>query len=568
MNDKPTKHMLERRSLLGGLTAASVAPFLGSAQAAGSAQADAAPQRPGHGAGVAETAPVSAGVPAEAAGRAASDYMVDVIRSLKIDYITANPSSALRGLHESIINYGKNRQPELLTVTHEEIGVAMAHGYFKASGKLMATMVHGVVGTQHAAMAVYNAWCDRVPVVVISGNEADASHRPPGVPTVHSAQDGNALLRDFAKWDDAPVSAAHFGQSMVRAYKLAMTPPYEPVALSLDAGLQESFLNESHHLTIPRYFAATPPQGDTNAVRQAAQWLVAAEHPVIVVDRAARTPAGVALLIELAEALNAPVIDQRARMNFPNTHFLNQTARKAELLSEADVILGLELTDFWGVVNAFVDNKEKLQERVAKEQVKLVSISTGDYYIKSNYQDFQRFQPVDLPIAGDAEATLPTLIEAVKQALTPASRSRAADRAAPMRAAHRANTARLKTAASQGWNASPISVARLCTEVSLSIAGTDWCFLGMDSNLSFWPSRSWPIEKHHHFLGQSGGYGLGYTLPAAIGAALANKKKAGSLSPSSATATCCTPRRRCGPPLTSNFHCSSWFTITGHTIRS
>ena len=145
----------------------------------------------------------------------------------------------------------------------------MAHGYFKASGKLMATMVRGVVGTQHAAMAVYNAWCDRVPVVVISGNEADASHRPPGVPTVHSAQDGNALLRDFTKWDDAPCRPPTFGQSMVRAYKLAMTPPYEPVALSLDAGLQESFLNESHHLTIPRYFVATPPQGDTNAVREA-----------------------------------------------------------------------------------------------------------------------------------------------------------------------------------------------------------------------------------------------------------------------------------------------------------
>lgn len=271
------QNTLTRRGLLGSLTATSLATLVGTVHAAGHASP------PG--------------------GRPMSDYMVDVLRSLKIEYVTANPSSALRGLHESIINYGRNRQPELLTVTHEEIGVAMAHGWFKACGKPMATMVHGAVGTQHAAMAVFNAWCDRVPVVVISGNETDASHRPPGVPTVHAVQDGNGLLRDFTKWDDAPVSAAHFGLSMVRAYKLAMTPPFEPVALSLDAGLQESMLHDTSHLSIPRYVATAPPQGDANAVRDAARLLAGAERPVIVADRAARTPAGIALLVQLAEAL-------------------------------------------------------------------------------------------------------------------------------------------------------------------------------------------------------------------------------------------------------------------------
>ncbi len=451
--------------------------------------------------------------------------MVDVLRTLQIEYVTANPSSSLRGLHESIINYGGNRAPQLLTVSHEEIGVAMAHGYYKACGRPMATMLHAAVGTQHAAMAVYNAWCDHVPVLVISGNEADASHRPPGVPTVHAVQDGNALLRDFTKWDDAPVSAAHAGQSLVRAYKLAMTPPCEPVALSLDAGLQESLLGETHPPVIPRYTATAPPQGEMNAVREAARWLAAAERPVIVADRAARTPAGIQRLIELAETLNAPVIDLRSRMNFPNTHFLNQSARRTELLSQADVILGLELNDFWGVVNAFVDNREKLQERVAGEQVKLVSIGCGDFYLKSNYQDFQRFQPVDLPIAGDAEATLPALTEAVRQALTAADRTGAPARAEPLRSAHRASAARLKTAASQGWDAVPISVPRLTTELFLAVRDTDWSFLGMDSGQSFWPSRSWPIERHYHHLGNSGGYGLGYSLPAAVGAALANRKE-------------------------------------------
>ena len=525
MEEKDRK-ALTRRGLLGGITATSMIPLLGTAQAAEAKPEPAPPAGPSHAAALRETAIVGAGpAPADGhEGRPVSDYMVDVIRGLGIEYVTSNPASSLRGLHESIINYGRNRMPELLTVAHEEIGVAMAHGYFKATGKPMATLVHGAVGTQHASMAIYNAWCDRVPVVVISGNDLDASHRPPGVPTVHSVQDGHAMIRDFVKWDDQPVSAAHFGQSMVRAYKLAMTPPYEPVALAVDAGLQESSLAASDHAVVPRYVASSAPQGDVNAVREAARWLVAAERPVIVADRAARTPEGITLLVQLAEALNAPVIDLRSRMNFPNTHWLNQSFRRAELLRDADVILGLELNDFWGVVNAFTDNKAKDQQRVTKEQAKLVSITALDYYLKSNYQDFQRFQPVDLPIAGDAQATLPSLIEAVKQATTPQAATRIAARAEPHRTAHRGNEGRLRNAASLGWNATPVSVARMAREVYLAVKDTDWSFLGQDSNQMFWPSRAWPMEKHYHHLGNSGGYGLGYGLPAAVGAALGNRK--------------------------------------------
>ena len=120
-------------------------------------------------------------------GRPASDFMVDVIKSLKIEYIYSNPASSFRGLHESLINYGKNTMPEFLTVTHEESSVAMCHGHFKATGKPQMALMHGTVGLQHACMAVYNAWADRVPIIVVGGNDLDASKRPPGVPTVHSA---------------------------------------------------------------------------------------------------------------------------------------------------------------------------------------------------------------------------------------------------------------------------------------------------------------------------------------------------------------------------------------------
>lgn len=230
----------------------------------------------------------------------------------------------------------------------------MAHGYFKVTGKPLLTLCHGTVGLQHAAMAIYNAWCDRVPVLVIGGNDLDAARRPPGVPTIHSAQDINALVRDFTKWDDTPVSAQHFAQSFVRMYKIATTPPYGPVMMSLDAGVQQEPLrDEGTKLYIPRFVPSSPPQGDSGAVKEAARLLARAERPVIVVDRAARTPNGITLLVELAEILQAPVVDLGGRMNFPRSHYLSQPTGT---IAQADVIIGMELSDFWGVVNSFIDN--------------------------------------------------------------------------------------------------------------------------------------------------------------------------------------------------------------------
>ena len=466
-------------------------------------------------------------ISAKSAGMPGSDFMVDVIKSLDIPYLPSNPAQSFRGLHESLIDYGGNKKPEFLTCTHEETSVAMAHGYFKVAGKPLLVLCHGTVGLQHAAMAIYNAWCDRVPVIVMGGTDLDASKRPPGVPTFHSAQDVCALVRDFTKWDDQPVSLQHFAQSFVRAYKLAMTPPCEPVALALNAELQEMTAHDRGRLTIPRYVPTAPPQGDLNAVREAARLLANAEHPVIVADKCARTANGVKMLVELAETLQSPVIDQKGRMNFPNTHHLAQNARARALIGEADVILGLELSDYWGTVNAFIDNGEidgtGLQESHIKSGTKLISISSILLNTKSNYQDFQRLQVVDIEMAADAEATLPALIEAVKQAL-PSSRKAAVEaRGAGMAKAWNEARDRTRQAAVYAWDASPIGTARMAMEVYAQIKGLDWSSVGGDRQLSSWPSRLWPMEKHYHHIGGPGGYGIGYGAPAAVGAALANR---------------------------------------------
>jgi thiamine pyrophosphate-dependent acetolactate synthase large subunit-like protein len=459
-------------------------------------------------------------------GKPNSDFMVDVIKSMKIDYVYSNPASSFRGLHESLINYGKNTLPEFITCMHEESSVAMAHGHYKASGKPQLMLCHGTVGLMHATMAVYNAWVDRVPIIMIGGNDLDAAHRPPGVPTYHSAQDIGVLVRDFSKWDDMPVSAQHFAQSFVRAYRYAMTPPYGPVLLSLDAGLQDSPVDDPH-LYIPRYVASAPPHADLNALREAAKLLVAAEHPVIVVDKMARTEEGMKSLVQLAELLQVPVVDQHGRMNMPNTHYLNQTASAQNLIRNADVIMGLECRDFWNTVNQWVDNGEEhghgLRESRIKPNTKLITISSMELNTKSNFQDFQRFQVTDIGMAADSEASLPYLIEAVRAAIPSDKKAAFEKRGEALKKAYQQAHERQRQRAALGWDASPISTARLSAELYNAVKNEDWSLVTSTGNTGGWSERMFKMDKHYRWLGSSGASGLGYGLPASVGAANANK---------------------------------------------
>ena len=262
--------------------------------------------------------------------------MVDVIKTLNFEFVASNPGSSFRGIHESLINYGNNTKPEFITCCHEESAVAMAHGYFKAEGRPMAVLCHGTVGMQHAAMAIYNAYCDRVPVYVMAGNSLDATLRRPGVEWAHSVQDAAAMVRDFTKWDDFPWSLTHFAESAVRAYQVAMTPPMAPVVMVLDGGLQEHPVSKDEPLRVPRLTMPAAPAAERAAVDEAAKMLVAANAPVLVADRMARTANGMTLLVELAELLQAGVIDEGSRMNFPSRHPLNQTQHaRAQIIDVA-----------------------------------------------------------------------------------------------------------------------------------------------------------------------------------------------------------------------------------------
>jgi acetolactate synthase I/II/III large subunit len=305
-----------------------------------------------------------------------------------------------------------------------------------------------------------------------------------------------------------------------------MTPPYGPVMISLDAGLQDAPVDDAH-LYIPRYVPTAPPHADLNALRETAKLLVAAENPVIVADRAARSQAGVDLIVQLAELLQVPVVDQGGRMNMPSTHYLHQNAQAQNLIRNADVIVGLELHDLWALVNQYVDNGEEhghgIRESRIKPGTKLVTISSAELLTKSNYQDFQRFQTTDIGMAGDAEASLPFLIEAVKSALPSDKKAAFEKRAEAFKRAKQQAGERTRQGAALAWDASPISTARLAVELYAAVKGEDWALVNSGIGMSGWPMRIFPMDKHYRWIGGSGAAGQGYGLPATVGAAHANK---------------------------------------------
>jgi acetolactate synthase I/II/III large subunit len=458
-----------------------------------------------------------------------SDFMVDVCKTLNLDYMAACPGSTFRALQESFINYGQNKRPEWLTCMHEEVAVGMAHGYAKVAGKPMAAIVHGTVGTQHAAMGLYNAYCDRVPMIVFTGNAGPLDERRPGVEWFHSVQDGASTVRDFVKWDDYPMSLQHFAESTVRGYTLACAQPPGPVFITADAKLQESPLEEREQrgLTIPRLTTPSQTTGDANAVREAAKMLVAAEAPVIIADRYARSQQGMDDLVKLAELLQAPVVDNRSRMNMPNTHYLCQSERAGGLIAQADCILSLEPVDLYGQLNVMRDQLERTVSSKAKKGVKIISISTRDLLVHSNYQDFQRYVGADINITADAQTTLPSLIEAIRREMPPGSNTSIEMRGRKMREAFNGFADRARAEVALAWDASPISSGRMYMELWEQLKKEDWALVSDSDFSSNWPHRLWPLEKHYRFIGGSGGYGVGYQPVAALGAALAHRDAGG-----------------------------------------
>ena len=330
------------------------------------------------------------------------------------------------------------------------------------------------------------------------------------------------MVRDFTKWDDSPVSLPHFAESYGARLQAGHDAAGEPVAIVVDTTAGKP-VPSTFDRRIPQLPSISYPVADPNVLKKLAGMLSNAEQPLLVSSRAARTPAGYKGMLELAELIQAQVIDQHFRLNFPNTHARRIRSRPS--VTNADVIVGLEVQDFWAVLHQMGRERNSNPRKITKAGAKIVSINAIDLFTKSVYQNFQRFQDSDMAIAADPEASLPFLIEEIKRQMTPERKRVIDERGKKYACRVPESTGRGRLAASYGWNSSPISTARMAMEVYAQIKDLDWSSVGGDRQFSSWPTRLWPMDKHYHHVGGPGGYGVGFDAPAAVGAALADSQE-------------------------------------------
>ena len=442
-----------------------------------------------------------------------SDPMAELIRRLDYKYVALVPGSSYRGLHDSIVNYLGNDNPQMLLCLHEEHCVAIAHGFAKVTDTPMAAAIHTNVGLMHACMAIHNAWCDRKSVVIIGANgPMDAHKRRPWIDWIHSTSDQAAIIRDYTKWDDTPFSVESAFESILRADQIARTAPYGPTYVCLDCGLQNGKLEKEVELPdIERYKPAPPAIPGAHEVAQAADMLLAAKKPVILAGRISRQSEDWKNRIELAEMLGALVIqDLHTSAAFPTNHPLHPLEARfrfgpkdqhLQAFKEADVVLSLDWIDLGG----FAKRAGGLDE----VQGKLIHTSVDSYVHRGWSKDFNALPAADLRIQATAETFTAALLEELKK--------RGTKKAGGLKFAMTRNAPKQTEPAASG-------------EMGLRDMALVWKKFreGRDdiSVVSIplgWPGDCVDIYEPLDYLGSNGGAGIGAGPGIAVGAALALK---------------------------------------------
>jgi thiamine pyrophosphate-dependent acetolactate synthase large subunit-like protein len=457
-----------------------------------------------------------------------SDLIVDLMKAYDIEYAAFNPGSSFRGIHDSIVNYGGNRNPQVIFCCHEEIAVAVAHGYAKAKGKPMAAIVHNIVGLQHASMAIFNAWVDRVPVIVLGGTgPMDTSRRRPPIDWTHTALVQGNQVRDYVKWDDQPYSIAGIPMSFMRGYRIATTEPKGPVYICYDTDLQEDSLKEKIRIPdLSRFAPSAPLPANPESLRKAAQLLLAADAPLIIVENLGRNHQAVDSLMELAELLAIPVVDKvggrKANgFNIPNTHPLDITQGARDYMAKSDVILALDVYDLYGSLIT-VDKTTRFSKLLTSPSVKIVSISMNDMLIHSWAGDYQPLQAVDVPITAETSVAVPELTNICRRMLGSDRKKKALIQARfkTVKAIHDGLRTKWAAEARAAGDKKDIATAFLAKELWEVIKKEDWILVNGSAN--HWARKLWEWTKPYQYLGPGNGGGLGYEMGAAIGATLAH----------------------------------------------
>ena len=460
--------------------------------------------------------------PRPAAPEWGSDVAAEMLRRLEIPYIAVEPGASFRGLHDSIVNYLGNEGPELIICNHEEVAVAIAHGYAKYAGRAMAAAVHSTVGLMHATMTIFCAWCDRAPVLVLGGTgPMDATARRPWIDWIHTASAQGELVRDFTKWEHQPASVAAIPEAILRAWQLAHVEPRGPVYVCLDAGLQEQRLGAP--LVLPDVAAFAQPTGpapDPAAVAQAAALLVAADRPLLLLGHTGGGADTWAATVALAEALGAAVVTDRAsQAAFPTDHPLHQGMTRtqtqqgaADAIREADVILAIQRTDVAGAL-AVRDGR----------QAHVINVTLEPYAVRSWSADYQALVAAELTISASAGPAVIAIGAAVVAAIRedgPAQR-RIAERSRELGDRSRTLRDALHAANAAHADDQPIRTARAIAELRATLGPRAADAIVAQAPHALWPTASWDFQTPKSYLGHDGGGAVGSGPGIAVGAALA-----------------------------------------------
>jgi thiamine pyrophosphate-dependent acetolactate synthase large subunit-like protein len=449
--------------------------------------------------------------------------VVDMLKALDIEFVALNPGSSYRWIHDSLVNYGGNTKPEVITVGNEGIAVAIAHGYAKAKGRPMAATLHDTVGLLWAGNGIFNAWCDRVPILLMVGNgPMDVTTGRPTWDWFHTAELPGHLVRDYVKWHHDPRTAASLPETFVRAYQVATTPPRGPVLLSFDVDLQRSVLDRPVEAPDPaRYAAPRPPAVDGAGLERLAEWLLEATRAVVITEFVGRVPAAVQELRQLAELTGTAVVDLLGAMNFPSRHPLNFSAEPSSVVGEADLIVGFDVHDLYGSLAGYEPGVD-IPYLTIRSDARVASVSYADGLLSSVIHDYERLPPVQLRLLGESADAIAAVRRLCERAIQnrPGLAGRLAERRAVLERRNAELRERQRQIVRDKWDLQPISTQRLVGELGELVRGADW-FLTNGSYLEGLAGELWGFERADQFIGHSGGGGLGYGCGAAIGAALA-----------------------------------------------
>jgi thiamine pyrophosphate-dependent acetolactate synthase large subunit-like protein len=433
-----------------------------------------------------------------------SDVVAETLRALEIPYIALNPGASYRGLHDSIVNFLGNEMPQMLLCLHEESAVAIAQGYAKVTGRAMAAAVHSNVGLFHATMAIFNAWCDRMPVLILGATgPVDAMKRRPWIDWIHTAADQGAIIRNFTKWDDQPASPGAAREAVLRAYWLANSKPQAPVYVNLDAEMQESKLAQPlPPIDARRYLPPVDTAPSQEAVRKAAEMLTAAKQPLILAGRVSRNLDDWNRRVQLAETLGARVATNlKVGAAFPTGHALHvgapATFATDELIAamrEADVIMSLDWVDLAGTFKSLG----------AAPAAKVIQVSLDQNLHNGWSMDYQGLPAVDLFIAADPDATVAALLGAIgNPAKSP-----------------RPTVVHSKPAPAMPPPDGPMAAADMAAVLRNVVGDREVCLTHVSLS---WHGDFWEFRHPLDYIGSDGGGGVGGGPGISVGAALALK---------------------------------------------